>query len=229
MADTILIKGETKTLPAGRQAPVRVFLAAVVFMFFCSLSAADSVGFVPCSIDGSCTVPHAVALSSLPELGDTPASAIVPPKPQGVVPVHITIDAVGIDLPIQNPATRDIDTLDALLEKGPARYVDSALLGEAGNMVIFAHSSHLPIVHNKMYQAFNKIPDLKTGDPITIEGKDGTSYLYRVERVAKADVEDGVTINLSTSQGTKLTLVTCDTLTGKSARYVLEAQFVGTI
>ena len=29
-------------------------------------------------------------------------------------------------------------------------------------------------------------------------------------------------------KGTRLTLVTCDTLTGKSARYVLEASFVGT-
>ena len=44
----------------------------------------------------------------------------------------------------------------------------------------------------------------------------------------KADANDAV-IELSTTAGTKLTLVTCDTLTGKSARYILEADFVAQI
>ena len=130
---------------------------------------------------------------------------------------------------MQNPNTRDIQILDDSLQHGPARYVDSAQLGESGNVLIFAHSSHLPIVHNKMFQAFNNIPSLKAGDSITLTGADGKSYLYSVESVTKADVEKGTTIDVSPAQGTKLTLVTCDTLTGKSARYVLEAQFVGVI
>ena len=230
--------------------PARVFFAAVLVMFFTSLSAADSLGFVPYYIDGSTPLTtggsssdtadgstpasetsQTLALSSLPELGqESPGqSTAVAQKPAGVLPTHITIDAIGLDLPVQNPATRDIDALDALLQKGPARYVDSAKLGQSGNMIIFAHSSHLPIVHNKMFQAFNGIPNLKAGDSITITGADGKSYLYSVEKVTKADVTDGVTIDLSVSEGTRLTLVTCDTLTGKSARYILEAQFVGII
>lgn len=147
----------------------------------------------------------------------------------GVLPVRITIGSIGLDLTVQNPDTRDIGILDTLLQKGPARYVDSAKLGVSGNMIIFAHSSHLPIVHNKMFQAFNNIPELKAGDPITLTGADGKHYLYSVETVTKADVESGTTIDLSPTQGTKLTLITCDTLTGKSARYILEADFVGKI
>ena len=214
-----------------KKAPVSVFLASTIVIFFLSLSAADSVGFVPCQLDGTCLPAGAlaqagdsVALSALPQLGiDSPATST-----KGVLPTHISIPAVGIDLPVQNPDTRDVDTLDALLKNGPARYVDSAELGVNGNVLIFAHSSHLPIVKNKMFQAFNNIPDLKQGDLVTLTGADGTQYIYSVVNVVRADTADGTTIDLSSS-GKKLTLVTCDTLTGKSARFVLTANFVGVV
>jgi len=206
--------------------PARVYVAAVIVLFFCTLSSADSVGFVPCGLDGTCvTHSDSVALSSLPMLGVTDAST----SAKTALPVRIQIDSVGIDLPVQNPATRDVDALDTLLQQGPARYVDSAKLGEDGNVLIFAHSSHLPIVHNQMFRAFNALPDLKAGDMITIVGDDGKNYLYSVDSVAKADTQSGTTIDLSPTIGKKLTLVTCDTLTGKSARFILTASFVGTI
>ena len=221
----------------AQKPPKRVFFAAMFVIFFSALSVSDSFGFVPYYMDGSASFDSAqdtslttsgtsytVALSSLPELGEENVATA-----QGVEPSRIKIAAIGLDLPVQNPATRDVEALDVLLQKGPARYVDSALLGEKGNMIIFAHSSHLPLVHNKMYQAFNDIPELKAGDSITLEGGDGKNYLYTVNSVAKASVGDGTTLDLSPSQGIKLTLVTCDTLTGKSARYILEADFVGVI
>ncbi len=211
----------------GQKPPAQVFLAAVLVVFFTSLSTADSLGFVPDYIDGTTPASQSVALSSLPQLGETSDASTT--ASQGVLPVRIQISAINLDLPVQNPSTTNVDALDALLENGPARYADSAALGEDGNMIIFAHSSHLPIVHNKMFQAFNGIPELKAGDTITITGADGRSYIYTVDSVAKADVQSGTTIDLSPSQGTKLTLVTCDTLTGKSARFVLQATFVGVI
>ncbi len=230
----------------NRKAPAGGFLAAAVLIFFATLSAADSIGLVPYYIDG--TDPHAaaaaaaapshdLALSDLPQLGESDAgsadaalaaAAAAAAEPKRVVyPVRISISSVGINLPVQNPSTINVDTLDALLVNGPARYADSATLGQVGTVVIFAHSSHLPIVHNKMYQAFNNIPNVQQGDVVTITGSDGSDYLYHVDSVVKADVNDGTTIPL-TGSGTKLTLVTCDTLTGKSARYILTATFVGT-
>jgi len=214
---------------------MRVFFAAVLVVFFTSLSTADSLGFVPDYIDGTTPASagtQSVALSSLPQLGISADPAIAStstPTTEGILPVRIKIGAISMDLPVQNPDTRNVDTLDTLLQQGPARYVDSAKLGESGNMIIFAHSSHLPIVHNKMFQAFNGIPELKAGDSITVTGADGKRYLYSVDSVTKADVDSGTTIDLSPTQGTKLTLVTCDTLTGKSARYILVADFVGVI
>jgi len=211
---------------ASQKPPKRVFFAALMVVFICALSSADSIGFVPCQLDGTCaTSSDSVALSSLPVLGEESAT----PAADTALPVRIKIDSVSIDLPVQNPSTTDVDALDTLLQQGPARYVDSAKLGEDGNVVIFAHSSHLPIVHNQMFKAFNSIPDLKAGDTITLVGDNGVQYLYSVDGVAKADVGSGTTIPLSPSLGRKLTLVTCDTLTGKSARFILTATFVGTI
>ncbi|PIR83769.1 hypothetical protein COU18_03805 [Candidatus Kaiserbacteria bacterium CG10_big_fil_rev_8_21_14_0_10_51_14] len=216
-----------KGLPTGRQAPKRVYLAAFIVVFFTTISAADSIGFVPCQIDGTCSAgTESLALSSLPELGTEQATSYELPA-SSILPERMKISAVDIDLPVQNPSTRDIAALDELLKNGPARYVDSAKLGEKGNVLIFAHSSHLPVVRNQMYKAFNRIPELQTGDSIVIEG-DGKSYLYSVTSIRTANAEEAI-IDLSPTLGKKLTLVTCDTLTGKSSRYILEADFVGTL
>lgn len=198
------------------------FVAATVVIFFLSISAADSVGFVPCYLDGTCADHERVTLSALPELGRELAAPVI-----GVRPERIVISEIGLDLPVQNPETRDIAALDEVLKSGPARYVDSALLEHEGNILIFAHSSHLPVVKNEMYKAFNRIPELAPGDSITLEAS-GKIYLYTVTSLKQVDAEDAA-IDLSPSLGKKLTLVTCDTLTGKTARYVLEADFVAAL
>ena len=134
--------------------------------------------------------------------------------------------SIGLDLNIQNPATRDIGTLDEILKDGPARYVDSALLGEKGNVLIFAHSSRLPVVRNQMYKAFNRVAELKPGETITLSGG-GREFLYTVKSVRRADAEEEL-ISLA-KDGNKLTLVTCDTLTSKTSRFIVEAELVGEI
>jgi len=206
-----------------------VFLATTVVIFFLSLSAADSVGFVPCYVDGTECRSGFVALSELPELG--PEGVVSEQKIENSaelatsLPERIVIPSISLDLPVQNPSTRNIARLDELLKDGPVRYVDSARLGADGNVLIFAHTSHLPIVHNQMYRAFNRIPELKAGDTITLMGG-GRSYVYTVTSLQAVTVDEA-SISLASSEGKRLTLVTCDTLTGKSARFILEADFVG--
>lgn len=208
---------------AQTQPPASVFVAATVVVFFLALSAADSVGFVPYYIDGS--EPGAkVSIADLPELGEEEAVSPIDEAEAGVEPTRLRIPSIDLDLPVQNPQTRDIAALDEVLKTGSARYVDSALLGEKGNILIFGHSSHLPVVHNQMYKAFNKVPDLKEGDAITVSGE-GKEYSYRVIAVRSVDAEEGI-IDLSKT-GNRLTIVTCDTLTSKSARFVVDAELVG--
>ena len=220
---------EARSYQGSTKAPKRVFFAAVVMVFFCTVSAAESVGFVPYYVDG--TDPHtadSLALSDLPELGPTKDSESSGSLVMtGVDPERISIPAIDLDYVVQNPSTRDLATLDAAILKGPAHYVDSAKLGVPGNMIIFAHSSTYKILRNQMFKAFNRIHELKPGDSISISGG-GTEYLYSVTSVRQMDTKDG-TIDLSPTQGTKLTLTTCDILTGKSARFVVEAEYVGTV
>lgn len=221
--------------------PFAVYLSVTVILFVFTLSVAHSLGLVPDYIDGTRAehiaqaqneTDESLAVSELPELGEE----VAPPAPiieaQHSIalakPSRIVIPAIGMDLPIQNPTTRDLSALDTLLQKGPARYVDSAKLNEKGNVIIFAHSSHLPVVRNQMYKAFNRVPELTQGDTITLVGDDGQKYVYSVSSLRKVDANDA-TIDLSPLHGTKLTLVTCDTLTGKSARFMLEADFIGTV
>jgi len=202
--------------------PFSVFLAATVVVFILALSAANSIGFVPYYIDG--TAPREkVSIADLPELGEE-ETALPETEEEGVAPARIRIPAIDLDLPVLNPATRDIAALDEVLKDGPARYVDSALLGEKGNILIFGHSSHLPVVHNAMYKAFNRVPDLKEGDTVEIEGE-GKVYTYRVLEVRSVNAEEGI-IDLS-REGNRLTIVTCDTLTSKSARFVVDAELIG--
>lgn len=229
--------------------PSNVVFAALSLVFFgLFLSAASSVGFVPYYIDGTeptRSAAHAntsdapIALTDYSQLHDMSftlegdggirvAQSASVSSPEAKAPARISIGAIDLDLAVQNPTTTDVEALDALLKDGPARYAPSAKLGERGNMIIFAHSSHLPVVHNQMYKAFNKIPELATGEVITLTDTDGAKYLYRVVSVKKVDVNDDVTISLAKSS-TRLTLVTCDTLTGKSARFVLDAEFIGII
>jgi len=225
--------------------PPAVFLATVFVVFVLTLSAADSVGFVPYYIDGTDTPvqTESVSLADLPQLGGLRSiEAIVAEVAQQVsLPERIVISAISMDLPIQNPATKDIDALTEVLKNGPARYVDSAKLGEKGNMLVFGHSSQLPVVKNQMYKAFNNISKLKSGDTITVYGGPSPrqsglqprdsgweAYVYSVVSVREGDADEDV-IDLSRAKGTRLTLVTCNTLGEKSARWIVEAEFIGTV
>ena len=206
--------------------PKRVFFAAVILIFFSAMGAADSVGFVPSYIDGTQT--GSVRLSDLPQLSDMYKTvADSPAIPQGVLPERIRSAAIGLDVIVQNPDTRDLATLDTAILQGPARYVDSAKLGVPGNMLIFAHSSTYRVLKNQMFKAFNNISKLKVGDSISVEGG-GVEYLYSVTSVRSADASETV-IDLSPTSGTKLTLTTCDVLTGKSARFIVEAEYIGIV
>lgn len=200
-------------LPENRKPPVGVFLSATIVIFFLTLGAADFVGFVPNYLDEG----KKVSLSDLPQLSEE----------SGVLPERITAPSINLDLPVQNPATRDVPMLDSALKNGPVRYVDSASLGEKGNILIFAHSSHLPIVRNQMFKAFNRISELKEGDSISVFGG-GYEYVYKVSKVRQTDASEEI-IDLSPKNGTRLTLSTCDTFGKKSARWVVEADFVTVI
>src|SRR3989344_7546932 len=130
----------TKNQSTDRPAPFGVFLAATIVFFVAGLSAGYSIGFVPCEFDGTCerTTAASVTLSNLPQTGDINIGVV---SSIGVLPTHMKIDAIGLDLPVQNTSATDFEALDILLQRGPVRYALTGKLGESTNMVIFGHSS----------------------------------------------------------------------------------------
>ena len=90
-------------------------------------------------------------------------------------------------------------------------------------MLIFGHSSHLPVVHNQAFKAFNDIQKLEKGDPIFVVGKDKV-YIYAVEKVEEANTaSDAIALDV---KGAKLTLATCNNFGSKEDRFILTATLV---
>lgn len=175
----------------------------------------------------------------VPEVSEPKVSSVTPvaearteavrldPNPEieeNAMPERIVADSVGLDVRVLNPLETSIAALDAALLGGAVRYPGSASLGDEENMLIFGHSSALPVVRNKAFQAFNGIKDLKTGEIIRVYSKE-REYLYEVESVSHVAAADAQ-IPLQTGEK-RLTLSTCDSFGKKTDRYVVEARFVG--
>jgi LPXTG-site transpeptidase (sortase) family protein len=139
-------------------------------------------------------------------------------------PVRVVAKSISLDVKINNPTSTDIDVLDNSLLTGAAHYPTSAELGVDGTVLLFGHSSYLPIVHNQAYKTFDGIQNLKPGDIVSVYS--GThEYRYSVTGVKLADANQDV-IELE-STGKHLVLVTCDSFAQKSNRFVVSADFVG--
>ncbi len=193
------------------------FLGMFVAIYFLSFSFFSGVGFAP--------GPFAYRAPPA-EVPETPVGQEVPTTVavgEGELPVRIEIPSIGIEATVANPASADIATLDRALLAGAVRYPGSGALGEQGNVLMFGHSSHLPVVHNQAFKAFNDIQKLEVGAPIFVFGKDKI-YVYAVEKVEEANTTTGA-IPLETD-GAKLTLATCDNFGSKSDRFVVTATLV---
>lgn len=140
-------------------------------------------------------------------------------------PERLIIDKLDRDVTVLNPDSANVATMDKALLKGVVRHPNSADFTDEGNMLIFGHSSYLPNVFNKNFQALNGIQNLTWGDLIRLQSND-TEYTYRVEKVYEAKATDLVVPN---SRGeAKLTLATCDVLGAKEDRFVVEAVLIET-
>ena len=138
------------------------------------------------------------------------------------MPVRIVAKSIGLDKTTANPASTDVETLDTALLGGTVRYPTSARLGEEGTVLIFGHSSYLPIVRNQNFKAFNGIQKLKTGETISVYSATA-EYRYTVTGVRLANATEDV-VELPAT-GKFLALVTCDSFGTKSDRFVVTAQF----
>lgn len=139
-------------------------------------------------------------------------------------PTKIIFDDLdGKTIAVLNPTSNAVADLDAALLKGAVRHPDSADFSEPGNVFILAHSSYLPNVLNKNFQAFNGIQNLDWGDTIRVQSSD-MEYTYFVEEVYKASASDVVVPY--TPGKAQLTLATCNSFGTKDDRFIVEAKLV---
>ena len=207
-----------RLIRVGRNAYARKwsFLGLFAVMFIGSVGALASLGLLPEMVPVEASI---VETST----SQVTLSANVSEKNVVELPIGIEITAISLLATIVNPVTTDIETLDEKLLSGAVRYPTSAKLGEVGNVVLFGHSSYLPIVGNQAYKTFNGIQKLKVGDTVIVSSS-GTAYTYRVRSVTKESA-DNASIPLSVT-GRVLTLSTCDSFGAKSDRFVVVADFV---
>jgi LPXTG-site transpeptidase (sortase) family protein len=169
-------------------------------------------------------------VDALPNPPATQDSAQSTDTPQDVapgtaeLPVRVVAKDVGLDTKVVNPESTDIDTLNKAVDEAAMRYPGAAKLGEQGTVLLFGHSSYLPIVHNQVYKTFNGIQNLKNGQVISVYSGT-TEYRYAVTGVRLANATEDV-VELP-SDGKHLTLVTCDSFGTKSDRYIVTADFAG--
>ena len=139
------------------------------------------------------------------------------------LPVSIYIEKLDKNIKVNNPNSRAIADLDNSLLTGAVRHPDSATLNQEGNVFVLGHSSYLPTVINKNFQAFNGIQNLEWGDKIYVYS-DKNQYQYRVEKVFRAKAQD-VTVPIANT-GNMLTLATCNSFGSTDDRYIVEAKLI---
>jgi LPXTG-site transpeptidase (sortase) family protein len=187
------------------------FLGAFVLVFAVSFTVLSKADLLPDASKANASQPIATTTVA--------HAAVTAPE----LPVKIVIPTINLSATIANPATTDSEVLDTALLKGAVRYPTSAKLGEQGNVILFGHSSYLPVVYNQAYKTFDGIQKLHTGDTITVYSS-GTSYDYAVDTVTKEDANSAA-IPLTVS-GSVLTLSTCNSFATKSDRFVVTAHLV---
>lgn len=179
---------------------------------------------VPLKTPGETTSPSTLSTPSAPSSHDqliaSPShTSSIDPYPNEII--FDTLDHKSVK--VLNPNSRSITALDNALLSGVVRHPDSASFVNTGTIFLLGHSSYLPVVHNKNFQAFNGIQKLAWGDTVRLRSTD-TEYVYRVDRVYQAKAEDS---EVKIVTGTpKLTLATCNSFGAKDDRFVVEATLV---
>jgi LPXTG-site transpeptidase (sortase) family protein len=210
----------------------KAFLVAFFVIFFSSYAVLSALDWLPELVfakDVTTIVEEVEVVAeansieiTAPAIIETPIVAL-PISP--VYPLTLSIPVLDKTVQVLNPTSRNVVDLDTALLSGVVRHPDSATLEQMGTVFIMGHSSYLPAVKNKSFQAFNGIQNLKWGDEIEITTLDIT-YVYRVEKVYRARAKDETVAIAGLKQ--RLVLATCNSFGTADDRYIVEAELVRT-
>lgn len=223
----------TALLQATRENPLFIFGTFFVTVFI-TYTVLYIVDFYPEPVADEATVETTSDTDSSPDTTEAAGEAeAAAPAPQTEViiddatvaplPTMVSIPALDKTITVLNPTSRDITVLDDALLSGVVRHPDSADFSEPGNVFILGHSSYLPNVMNRNFQAFNGIQNLHWGDEIILTS-DTHEYVYRVKKVYQAKASE-VVVPFTPGEA-RLTLATCDSFASKDDRFIVEAELL---
>ncbi len=198
------------------------FLGTFFLVFLVSYLVLVAIDFVP-EKPGDAEATETEEVEVMEDTADEDFALPIGSVNEPVLPQTLYIEKLDRRVPILNPESRTIEDLDTALLSGAVRHPDSATLGQDGNVFILGHSSYLPNVINKNFQAFNGIEKLEWGDTIEIIS-DSYILTYEVEKVYKAKAEE-VTVPIA-GTGPRLTLATCNSFGSTDDRFIVEAKRV---
>ena len=178
--------------------------------------------------------PGPVILASSPVTAETPQ-----PQREGVAPIEMQVDSIGLDAPIETGAIVDGAMMDP---SGPwvvSWYDGLGKVGEGHNVVMAGHVDYWNTGPDGTAgpAVFWDVPNMAPGDVIRVIGENGEEFEYAVEWVEQFDVATELTPEViqkdivgNTGQES-LTLITCggdfDPATGEYLkRWVLRAHLM---
>jgi LPXTG-site transpeptidase (sortase) family protein len=203
------------------------FATTFLFLFALTVGFLFIMGDTP---DDSSSSDTQTATNPTNPTNPTPTTDTQPTQPTqpaiqqaGEYPVRIVAKAVSLDAHIVNPTSTNVNSLDQELTKGAVRYPTSGMLGQNGTVLLFGHSSYLPVVYHQYYKTFDGIQNLKSGAIVSVYSNDRV-YNFAVTGVRVADANDtGSDIVELPTDNQYLTLITCDSFATKSNRFIVTA------
>jgi sortase (surface protein transpeptidase) len=210
------MKGETRMTGMARVIGLLIALALLLSLLL------PLVGAAAQETDAEEDVATMEALSEVPTTGARrpgpiilAATRVAAPEPEpepveGVAPIALQVDSVGVDAPIELGAVVDGAMQDP---SGPwvvSWYEPLGKVGEGGNVVMAGHVDYW----NVGPAVFWDIRELPAGEIIRVVGEDGKNYEYAVQWIERYDAA-GLTPEViqndivgDTGEET-LTLITC--------------------
>lgn len=150
--------------------------------------------------------------------GPFDAPSLQPPRREGVEPIALRIDKLGIDAGIEA-----LQVIDGQMEDptGPwtvAWYENLGGLGAGGNVVLAGHIDYWNVGPSVFYD----LAALEPSDNVIITGDDGADYTYAVEWLRQYDADNAPLDEIVDSSGAdSVTLITCGgTFDYQNARYL---------
>ncbi|HSX42052.1 MAG TPA: sortase [Candidatus Saccharimonadales bacterium] len=147
-----------------------------------------------------------------------------PPAPAAPLPDY----APEVDIPkinVSAPLLVNVSVADMLsqLTSGVVQYLDTALPGQTGNMVLVGHSSNFPWIHSQYNTVFALVDKLSAGDQIIVPFH-AQKYVYEVTSSKIVKPTDLAVLNKTDTP--TLTLLTCYPVGTTRSRYIVLAKLV---